>query len=705
MNAARLSLAVCLVFAPPFAHAADINNTDIDVPVWKARLAETERLCAIDPASGECALAALSVQSDLARALAVVSYADDRSRIRPLVRRVLDLNPPGLQTAAAYALARLGPEASDTPRLVILLNDPVPTVRRAAWGALKASSDPAAREWVERAKFQANGERFIDDRRPIDAAALGVEPPPGIQPIWFEMAAWNDGAQLFTADGTPEDVLAHFEKLAGSPVRPLAEVQAWFPNDAAATKALARYANTAWFENVRVVALSDGTGANAGKPVRLAIVWRDVQFGKTGFALQWVPGSELESALGRPWAGESWPSSLPDSGKADIAANAAPFDKPGAERLDTELYTAVFMADGTGAETYLAMFPSGAYRAEVEALRKRPSLRLADAELAEPSEVKIRFSNMPTDTVVRFDLVPQRDLMDADEPYSPQPSTPVIAPAGQAAGEVIWKPDAPLAAGIYEIRAFFGQPEMEWDALSRRHALSADDAVVFFAVRILPRIVPIALTKTEYAPKEPVEIAYTDMPEPGSPNVVTPFFTIVKAGAPPGEWQQYVYVREPGAGRTTLDAPSTPGAYEVRVLFQEDAIVHGVAPLTVLDTPAAAPAATPAPPAAPDAAPTPTPTPPEDDPNVTVTLSKTSFAPNEPIAGYVTGLSGDERDWVAIVPAGQGDGSPGNDWVYVGGGTEADFTLRGQPAGSYEVRVRFKDEWHPVHGRVAVEIK
>ncbi len=147
----RTIAALAILLSGQSALAADVVSRMVDIPLSRQRLAEMERLCAADPKSSDCMIAAVSVQSDLARAVTAISYADDRDRMRPLVRRVLDLAPPGLQTTAAYAMARLIPEPVDTPRLVALLNDPVPTVRRAAWGALKASPDPAAREWVARA--------------------------------------------------------------------------------------------------------------------------------------------------------------------------------------------------------------------------------------------------------------------------------------------------------------------------------------------------------------------------------------------------------------------------------------------------------------------------------------------------------------------------------------------------------------------------
>ncbi len=693
-----VAAAVLIVSMAPAA-AQDSNPDPFDISAVNARAAAMRETCAADKESAECRLAVLGVQSDMAFAVMIAGYSQDKDAARAVVRRVLTLEPMALRIAAAYALARLGPEEQDTPTLIALLNDRGPTVRRAAWGALSKSTDPAAREWVERARWQAKGDRQIDDIRPVDEASLGIAPPPGTAPVWFEVERWLEGGQVFTADGTPDEVLAHFSGIAGSPIRPLNEVLAWFMADEKTTKALARYGNAAWFTDARIVALADGTGDNAGKPVRLAIVYGDVFFGRTGFALYWVPREAMPGT--QPWKdGPEQTITLDESRFGEPGSIAPKWKKPEADEIENTIFLQIMLSDGLGGRNYLEEFPNGHYRAEVEAILARPQVGTADIEPVEPQELRIVFANMPTDTPIRFDVVPATKAADLAEMKETQfpvyPTDPIV---GQASGEVVWKSYAPLKAGVYEIRVFFGEDKMDFDGLSMRKAMPGNEPQLRRSFRVLPRMVEIATDRAVYAPGETVHITYKDMPPAGSPGAHAPFITLVKADAPPDAWQQYVYTKEATEGTVTLEAPTTPGDYQVRVLFAQDGIVHGAAAIKVDAAVTPAPTPVPTPPPA-----TPAPTPVPEDLNVVITLDKTSFAAGEAITGRVTGLSGD-RDWIAIVPADKEDGTTGV-WVYAEkGATESAFTLPGQPAGSYEIRVRFKDQYRPVQRRMAVEIK
>lgn len=681
------------------ANAQETNPDPFDISASNARAAAMRETCAADKASAECRLSVIGVQSDMAFAVMIAGYSQDKDAARAVVRRVLALEPMTLRIAAAYALARLGPEEQDTPALIALLNDRGPTVRRAAWGALNKSTDPAVREWVGRARWQAKGDRQIDDIRPVDEASLGVAPPPGAAPVWFEVERWLEGGQVFTADGTPDEVLAHFSSIAGSPIRPLSEVLAWFTADEKSTQALARYGNAAWFTDARVVALADGTGDNAGKPVRLAIVYGDVLFGRTGFALYWVPRDAMPGK--QPWQDRPEQTITLDESRFGEPGSIAPnWKKPEADEIENTIFLQIMLSDGLGGRNYLEDFPNGHYRAEVEAILAQPQVGAADVEPVEPQELRIVFANMPTDVPIRFDVVPKAtaaDLADMREArFLNYPTEPIT---GQASGEVVWKSYQPLKAGLYEIRVFFGEDKMDFDGLSMRKALPADEAQLRRTLRVLPRLVEISTDRAVYAPGETVHITYKDMPPAGSPGAHAPFITLVKADAPPADWQQYVYTKEATEGTVTLEAPLTPGDYQVRVLFAEDGIVHGAADIKVDASASPAPTPVPTPPPA-----TPAPTPVPEDLNVVITLDKPAFAAGEAITGRVQGLSGD-RDWIAIVPAGSEDGTTGV-WVYAEkGATESAFTLPGQPAGSYEIRVRFKDQYRPVQRRMAIEIK
>lgn len=682
------------ILAPGFLVAAQEPSPEHDVATWQARAAAMREACTADRASAECRMAVEAVQSDMARALLMATQRDDRDVARETARRMLALKPPNLRTAAAYALANLGPEPKDTATLIALLNDPAPTLRRAAYGALSKSPDPAAREWVLRAKPQATGERFTPDLRPLDAATLGVALPAGAAPVWFEMQAWMDGGQVFLADGAPDEALAHFSGVAGKAPQSLAAILPVFAADAALTRALQRYANAAWFENPQAVILAE----KDGKPTRLAIVWRDVLFGRTGFALQWAPPRDMPGQGNAPWR------DTPGEVKLDVAAAGAPgsfspdWRKPGADELENAIFLQIYLSDGVGAPDYLERFPGGHYRAEVEALLAKPRVSTVEETLREPTQIRLRFENMPTDRPISFDLTRRLAAGEIKSLRNPTtPNAPTEPVSGQAAGEVVWKQNGPLRPGLYDIRFFYGPFEMDWDPDSIRKYLPGDEAQFRKTIRILPRAVKIATDKADYAPNEVVTIDYEGMPLPGSPGVGAPFLTIVKADAPARDWQAYAYTKEENGTVVALRAPTKPGAYHVRARFEGDDFVRGVASITVLDV------ATVPTPAAPPPEPA-KPKPIENDPNIVITPAKPVFAPQEPIVVTVKGLSGDKRDWIAVVPAGAEEGAMGQ-WVYSGGATEGSFTLPGQAAGAYEIRIRFRDQYRPVRAWLAIEVK
>lgn len=699
---ARCLSAAALVLALIVPAVAEDGPANPRVAAWTERFDQMNESCEVDRASPACIGAIKAVQSDVAAALTTISHMSDRDAAREAVRPALVVDAPGVQTAAAYALARLGPEPQDTQTLTALLGSPIPTLRRAAWGALNASPDPAAREWAARAKPQLVGERFVDDRRPVDAATLGVELPSGSTPVWFEVVVWKSGAQVFTAEDDPGAVITYFSGIAGRGSVPLAETKALFEADKDAARSFERFSNGAWYQSPYVVVLDDGVEGDSEKPKRLAIVWYDPLLGKTGFALQWLPAASMPSFSEYPWSGSSEP--LKSLGGAEIVDPGAPdtsWVRPDAPDFDTQAFS--FARDGgiAAAEDYLDMFPDGAYRAEAEAMKSEPWVRATADDPVEPTEVRIAYANLPTDKPIRFDVVSEGTIMSwaaQSAPSAPPPDMAVEAPAGQASGEVVWRSDRMLKPGLYAIRVFYGEDKMDFDGLSLARMMPGGDVQLYASLRILPRMVEIALDKPVYGFAEAVRISYKGMAMPLSDNAAHPFFTIVKKGAPRKEWGRYVYTKEQTDGQVILEAPSTPGDYEVRALFAEDGIVRGVAAFTVDPARATAPVPTPTP------EPTPVPTPEPEDMAVVITLDKPSFAPDEPITGKVTGLPGD-RDWIAVVPAGSEDGTTGK-WVYAGkDAKEATFTLPGQPAGAYEIRVRYRDQYRPVRRRLAFEVK
>ncbi|MFT3809050.1 MAG: HEAT repeat domain-containing protein [Micropepsaceae bacterium] len=670
--------------------------------VWTARYNEMARICEANRDSADCAGAIVSVQADIAEALTTISHMGDRDAARAAVRKFLTVNVPGIQTAAAYALARLGPQPEDSATLVALVNDPVPTLRRAAWGALNASTDPDVALWTARAKGQLVGERFVDDVRPTDAETLGVALPPGSVPVWLEVPAWRNGAQIFTADAAPGDIITYFSGIAGRGSVPLAEAAALFEGDRSAMAQLARYQTAEWYQSPYVIVLDEGVAGDDDKPRRLAVVWYDPLFAKTGFALQWVPASRMPRYGRDPWSGNvEMVKTLDKEGEGDEAQLDTSWIKPDAKDFDTEAFAAARSGDIRAAEIYLELFPEGAYRAEAEALKSRPWMRVTVEDPVEPVEVTIAFANLPADQPIRFDVMSEETMIswqNQSVASAPQPDRPVAAPAGQGTGEVVWKSERMLKPGVYFVRVFYGEDRMNFDGQALARMLPGEDVQAFSSFRVAPRMIDFTLDKPVYGFAEAVRITYKGMPKPYTDNAGSPFFTIVPKGAADKEWGRYIYTKDQLEGTVILEAPSTSGDYEVRALFQEDAIVRGVQEFTVDPARATTPIPTPTP------EPTPAPTPVPEDMNVVITLDKPSFAANEPITGRVTGLSGD-RDWIAVVPAGAEDGTTGV-WVYAEkGATESAFTLPGQPAGSYEIRVRFMDQYRPVKRRIPLEIR
>jgi hypothetical protein len=690
------------VFLATFGTARGDDAAPSTPQVWTARFNEMVRLCQADRDSAECAGAIVGVQADIAEALTDVSHMDDRDAARAAVRKFLAVDVPGIQTAAAYALARLGPQPEDSATLIALVNNRIPTLRRAAWGALNASTDPSVAVWTARAKGQLVGERFIDDVRPTDAATLGIELPLGSTPVWLEVPAWRNGAQIFTVDVAPGDIITYFSNIAGRGSVPLAEATALFEGDKLAAEQLARYQTADWYQSPYVIVLDEGVPGDRTKPRRLAIVWYDPLFAKTGFALQWVPASDMPRGGSDPWSGNVvMAKSLDKDGEGGEAPVDTSWIKADAPDFDTEAFAAARSGDIRAVELYLEFFPEGAYRAEAEALKSRPWMRVTMEDPIEPTEVTIAFANLPADQPIRFDVMSEdamRSWQSDGGGSAPQPDKPVAPPAGQGTGQIVWKSDRMLKPGVYFVRTFFGEDKMNFDAQALARMLPGEDAQIFSSFRVAPRMIAFTLDKPIYNLGEAVRISYQGMPKPNTDNAGSPFFTIVPKGAPDKDWGRYIYTKDQTDGTVILEAPSTPGDYEVRALFQEDAILHGVQEFTV--DPARATTAIPTP----TPEPTPAPTPVPEDINVVITLDKPSFAPNEPITGKVSGLSGD-RDWIAVVPTGSEDGTTGV-WVYAQkGATESAFTIPGQPAGAYEIRVRFRDQYRPVQRRLPFEVK
>jgi hypothetical protein len=75
----------------------------------------------------------------------------------------------------------------------------------------------------------------------------------------------------------------------------------------------------------------------------------------------------------------------------------------------------------------------------------------------------------------------------------------------------------------------------------------------------------------------------------------------------------------------------------------------------------------------------------------------------QPIKVSFANLPGATSDWIAIAAAGKPD-SQYDDWVYTGGKTDGEVTLRAQTAGDYELRAYVERPKREVVARATVTV-
>jgi hypothetical protein len=577
--------------------APTLAQTDDELARRDAIWAEVRQACGQDLDSDACQVARLQAVTIVAESLIDLGAAKDRADA-PLVRSYAKANEPNIRVAVAYALAMMVPEIEDILVLRELLNDKVPAVRQAARAAYDKSAFRVAMALRERMgpydRTEAN--TYDEDALPYDPSALGVRLPGDAAFLEFERDEIKLGAFLFVTGESEDATLANLANASGRQAKPLAEVMTWFP-----AGTLDRWSNATFFENVRVIALADGTGADAGKPVRLALVYRDVQLEKTGLALQWVPAETIPVVL------------PPTEEEVDVPEVAAPADpkaiadalrkqvhpdaKPGADPYDT-LFWFSAIESGDGVEEYLQEFPQGAYRTEAEAyLATTVIVDSENLEFDPGEDVLVRFRNSP------YQQNPQITI--AALGAAPEVALVRGFTRGATAGEETVK--APDAPGIYEIRLVagdqilasseirVGDPEDETGSSTS----PAPDAVPVQtppsdAASTAPPAEPTAPV-ADAAPQPPPPTASTDPyanhPAPtltldktefaltdqivvhlkGMPGKASDWVTIVPAGTSDETWADYHYTNGFVDGDLTFVPRPQPGAYEVRVYFDDPA--------------------------------------------------------------------------------------------------------------------------------------
>ncbi len=215
-----------------------------------------------------------------------------------------------------------------------------------------------------------------------------------------------------------------------------------------------------------------------------------------------------------------------------------------------------------------------------------------------------------------------------------------------------------------------------------------------------------------YEPGEPFMVRVSGLPD--APDA-EPRILLVEAGAPDSARGQSGAI-----ARGLLDGPAhfggqPEGDYELRVVLEMD-FSDFDAPLTIaarrpVRIGAAPSSPEPGPATAPDAPPGASPAtgsgPIEAASNgVAIRLDKPVFAAGERIPVHVTGLPGNDDDWITIVRADAPDTTWGT-WTYTKGAKAGTFELQGQSPGRYEARVYFDDSSRDrtVRARLAFDVR
>lgn len=642
-------------------------------------LDEAEALCAGAPDGVPCTLARARVVAALAELVADAGNTRDRGLFIAPVRALLTNPAPEVRTSAFFALAKLAPDATDTPAIRQALFDPVSNVRGAAWAAAQASSDPVAREVIDRVPLRPQGRGYGPDPAPFDPVALGVSIPDRADYLWLTARLQEEGQLQFLTDATPAEVLAHFQPVAsGSPLPPDAASRA-HPQ---AGFLFGDFVLPQLYADPQVLVLPSGDDPFA----HMVVVYHDIVFGRTGFT--------LVQQFRRPIVGlprvdtpdlEPPPGDLP-IGPATLAwAEAGLGLVPGAPAEETELYLAVRDAGGFGAEDYLELYPDGAYAAAMRALIAGPRLVLDDVSYPETGRIAVSLSNLPpgsTATVYLLDTA--RDYAIVDTLFLPDASAP--------AGFDLLAKHAP---GIYVVRA-----EISIDGADALLELTRDLSIV--ASRI-----DLQLDKTAFAPGEPMQVRFTGLS--GDPK---DYLATAAAGSPASAYVTYVYTGGQRAGTATLAAPATPGAYEVRAYFRDDdSVIRASLPFTVTGD-AAPPAAQPdpgvtAPPVVapePDSPSSAVVTPPTAS-GAALTLETALMPPGGTLRFAYSGMSGDGQDFIATAPA----GSPPEAYLkytYTNGARDGSATLVAPTKeGDYELRAIFGGDARTVQAMLPFTVK
>jgi len=161
----------------------------------------------------------------VANAVAKARNSKDRGSFLAPVRILLTDKNPEIRTSAAYALAKLGLDADDTPLLISLIRDPVSDVRAGAWSAATRSADPVARPIARRVSEHPESTGYAPDLLAFNPATPSFALPEGAEYLWIT-ADLRD-AQLpqldFLIAGPVPQTLAWFAAMTPAGALPVAQ--------------------------------------------------------------------------------------------------------------------------------------------------------------------------------------------------------------------------------------------------------------------------------------------------------------------------------------------------------------------------------------------------------------------------------------------------------------------------------------------------
>ena len=623
-----------------------------------AFLAERDAICAKGPELPECSLAKGRAVALVTTVIAEAGQTLDRGRFIDLVRPYLRSEAPELRAAAAYALAKLVPDATDTPVLIGLLRDPVSAVRDGAWAAAGASTDPLARRVATRfpERVARNG-YWSDPAEPFDRAALGLTLPDGLDYLWLSAPRRAVGEAQFLADGDLAALVAKMVGVTGhDPMTPMEAFERW---PAVAGRVL-DFQDETIFGAAQVVPVVPPASAS---PTHFLVVYDDLLFAATGLTvilteerdLAPVPGpaSEPQEAALAP---------LEDAEAFDAAMMARAGVKPEAPADETDLYLAIIASGGAAAEDYLEIYPDGAYAAELQALILAPRLVLDATRYMETGPVMAELVNVPKGSWA--DLVvagPEGDLATARL---------LEGETGPVAIDIAGR----VTPGTYRVRSVVHLPDDDLPLSLWRD----------FSVELA--LAELRVDKTEFAPGEMIDVAFLGMSGSDQDYVAT-----VAAGASLTSFLAYSYTGGLREGRLSLPAPTEAGNYELRAFFNEDeTVLRASLAFTVTGNADATTTTTT----------TPLPVGPDDSARATLALDGASYAPGAAISVTYGGMSGAANDYVSTAAAGAPNSSY-LQYAYTNGATEgvATLTAPSEP-GAYEVRAFYREDETILRGSI-----